>query len=128
MRGRGEEMVHFGKSCVKTDSPEKTHRGNTPSKVELPHARESPRHQVVAVDSTVRLKDLDSGVEATFVLTRQGSLRVPQNGLSVSFPLGRAVLGKRVGDTFVYRSSGGPVRIEIRALCGERELDLPTGP
>ena len=121
-------MVHLSKACVKTVSGEKMRHGNTPPMTEPAFRREAPRHQIVDVDSTVRLKNLDSGIEATFVLTRPGSLRVPQNGLSVSFPLGRAILGKRVGETCVYRSAGGPVRIEIRALYGERELGLPDAP
>ncbi len=109
-------MAHFGKTCVKTMSAEELNRGGSRLMTMQRRDQESPKHQIVDVDSTVRLKNLDSGVEATFVLTRPEGLRVPQNGLSIRLPLGRALLGKRVGDTFVYRSAGGPVRIEIRAL------------
>ncbi len=121
-------MTRFSKPCVKTVSLAKIHGERTSPIVVSAHEGGYSGDQVATVDSTIRLRNLDSGADETFVLTQPSSHQAPPNGLSISFPLGRAVLGKRVGDTFDYRSAGGPARIKIEALWGERAVRLPVGP
>lgn len=121
-------MTRFSKICLRTVSLARIHGEHTSPMAVSADEGGCSGDPVATVDSTIRLRNLETGAEETFVLTQPGSRRTPTNGLSVSFPLGRAALGKRVGDTFVYRSAGGPARIKIEALCGESEICLPVSP
>jgi transcription elongation GreA/GreB family factor len=109
-------MARCGNTCAAVTPAARLHGERTLSIAGQTDGGKSPKRQTAGEGSTVRLRNLESGIEATYVLIRPESACAPQNGLSVRFPLGRALLGKRVGETFVYRSAGGPARIQIKAL------------
>ena len=69
-----------------------------------------------AFGSLVTVEDLDSGDEVTYelVVPEEGD---PANGkVSVSSPIGRALMGKEVGDEVTVKAPGGDRVFEVRAL------------
>ena len=65
------------------------------------------KNQIVSMDSTVRLKDLDFNREHIYTLVwpLQGNLK--EHKVSVLAPIGRGMLGHRVGDVFDVKAPWG---------------------
>jgi len=84
---------------------------------ELRRARVVPRSQlppdVVTMDSTVRLRDLQTGEEETYTLVYPREADIGENKLSVLAPVGTALLGYRVGDVVEWPVPAGVARIRI---------------
>ena len=71
---------------------------------------------VVAVGSTVLLVDLESGARDRYALVLPNRADATRGLISVSAPLGTAVLGARVGDIVEWRMPGGLRRMRIEAV------------
>jgi regulator of nucleoside diphosphate kinase len=80
---------------------------------------------IVAVDTTVLLLDLESGARAHYTLVLPRDADAARGLISVVAPLGTAVLGARVGDVVEWRMPGGlrRMRIESVARTGPPEDD-----
>jgi regulator of nucleoside diphosphate kinase len=75
---------------------------------------------VVTMDSTLRVRDLDSSEVLTFTLSWP-AMASPSNGrINVLAPLGMALLGCRGGETVEWPVPGG-----TRRLCVEKVLSQP---
>jgi transcription elongation factor GreA len=68
---------------------------------------------VVRFGSTVVLEDLDTGDEVTYRLVGEDEADVSRGLLSVSSPVGRALIGKRVED-----------QVEVSVPKGKREYEV----
>jgi regulator of nucleoside diphosphate kinase len=79
---------------------------------------------VVAIDSTVILLDLESGAHDQYALVLPAKADASRGLISVIAPLGTAVLGARVGDVVEWPMPGGLRRMRIEAVG---RVDLPTG-
>lgn len=75
-----------------------------------------PTDDVVDLGEVVRLRDLDTGARVTYTLV--GSLEAdPAAGrVSVESPLGRALIGKRKGETAVVDAPKGLLRFRILGI------------
>jgi len=62
---------------------------------------------------TVALENLGSGEEVTYQLVGADESDVKEGRISVSSPLGKAMIGKQVGDEVVVRAPAGERRFEI---------------
>lgn len=62
---------------------------------------------------TVALENLGSGEEVTYQLVGADESDVKEGRISVSSPLGRAMIGKQIGDEIVVRAPAGERRFEI---------------
>lgn len=84
---------------------------------------EAPR-EAVTMNSTVRLRDLDTGEVETYTLVYPSKANIAQNRLSVLAPVGTAILGYCVGDVVNWETPGGTRRLRIEEVtCGaEREM------
>ena len=71
---------------------------------------------VVAMDSTVILLDLESGTHDHYTLVLPSKADASKSLISVIAPLGTAVLGARVGDVMEWRMPGGLRRMRIEAV------------
>lgn len=71
---------------------------------------------LVTINSALRLRNLDCGAEATYVLVDPSEAGHVENGLSILFPLGLAVLGRRAGEIFLYRGLSGPTRVKVEQV------------
>jgi len=68
---------------------------------------------LVTINSVLRLRNLDCGAEATYILVDPSEADNVDNGLSILFPLGLAVLGRRAGETFLYCGLSGVTRVKV---------------
>jgi transcription elongation factor GreA len=71
---------------------------------------------VVRFGTTVVLEDLDSGEEVTYRLVGEDEADVAKGLLSVSSPVGRALIGKRVSDEVHVAVPRGKREYEVRQI------------
>ena len=67
----------------------------------------------VSFGAKVKVKDLDMEDEETFVLVGPGEEDYSQNKILTSSPIGKGLLGKKVGDKAEIQVPMGVVRFEI---------------
>ena len=77
-------------------------------------------HDVVTMNSEVRMKDLDSGEIRVYRLIFPTQTRT-ENSISVLAPIGTAMLGYRVGNVFEWRVPKGKRRLEILEVIYQPE-------
>lgn len=70
----------------------------------------------VRFGTTVILEDLQSGDEVTYTLVSEYEADVSQGRLSVTSPVGRALIGKGVEDEVAIRVPSGTKEYEIREI------------
>ncbi len=86
-------------------------------------------HDRVAFGSVVKVRDLESGDELSYELVLPDEGDVATGTLSVSSPIGRALIGKTVGDEVSVQTPGGAREFEITDLvtlhdrADENEVD-----
>jgi regulator of nucleoside diphosphate kinase len=71
---------------------------------------------VVTMNSTVRLRDLDTGEEETYTLVYPTEANINENRISVLAPVGTAIIGYRVGDVIKWPVPGGLVRLRVEEI------------
>lgn len=76
---------------------------------------------VVTMNSTVCLTDLESGEEMTYTLVFPKEADIRQGRLSVLAPIGTAMLGHRVGDTFEWQVPDGTRRLKVEKILYQPE-------
>jgi len=76
---------------------------------------------LVTMNSRVRLEDLDTGEEMVYTLVFPENADLAENKISILAPIGTAMLGYRVGDTFEWKVPGGISRIKIKELLYQPE-------
>ena len=67
----------------------------------------------VIFGTTVELEDLDSGEEVRYRLVGPFEADLAQGTISVTSPIGRALIGKEPGDDVKVRTPGGTKNLEI---------------
>ena len=91
---------------------------------ELRRARVVPRSQiprdVVTMNSTVRLRDLETREEETYTLVYPHEADIGENKLSVLAPVGTALLGYRAGDVVEWPVPAGVSRFRIEGVSQPR--------
>lgn len=87
---------------------------------ELRRARVVPRAQmpedVVTMNSSVRVRDLETGEEDTFTLVYPHEADIETNKLSVLAPVGTALLGYRTGDVVEWPVPAGVARFRVEEV------------
>jgi regulator of nucleoside diphosphate kinase len=83
-------------------------------------SREIPPN-VVTMNSTVRILDLDSGERFTYTLVYPEEADIDNNRLSILAAVGTALLGYREGDTIEWPVPAGVRRMKIEALLYQPE-------
>ena len=71
---------------------------------------------VVTMNSTVEVRDLDAGETESLILAYPEDADISLKRMSVLAPLGRALLGRRVGEVVEVTVPAGPRRIRIEGL------------
>lgn len=67
----------------------------------------------VLVHSVVKLKNPTNGMEMTYKLVAQSEADLKAGRISVDSPIGKGLLGKKVGDTAEIQVPNGSVKFEI---------------
>ena len=83
-------------------------------------ARDIPP-DVVTMNTRLRLRDLDSGVDVVFTLVFPSDADAEQGKISVLAPLGTAVLGFRRGDAFEWTMPGRVRRLQVEEVLYQPE-------
>jgi regulator of nucleoside diphosphate kinase len=87
---------------------------------EVRRARVVPRSQlppdVVTMNSTVRLRDLETGEDETYTLVYPHEADIGEDKLSVLAPIGTALLGYRAGDVVEWPVPAGLSRFRIEEV------------
>lgn len=78
---------------------------------------------VVTMNSRVSVVDLDTDEEMVFTLVFHRDADISQSKISVLAPIGTAVLGYRVGDTFSWVVPDGTRRLKIREVLYQPEAE-----
>jgi transcription elongation factor GreA len=73
-------------------------------------------HDRVGLGSTVQVLDLDKDEEMSYRLVASEESDVTKGLISTSSPIGRGLLGKKVGDEVIITSPGGTRTLEILKL------------
>ena len=74
-----------------------------------------PRDKV-GLGSTVLVLDIDKGEETTFKLVTTEEADVSKGRISTTSPIGRGLMGRKVGDTTKIQIPGGTRELEILQL------------
>jgi regulator of nucleoside diphosphate kinase len=80
-------------------------------------------HDVITMNSTVCLEDLESGEEIVYTLVLPPEADIDQHKISVLAPIGTAMLGYRVGDTLEWQVPGGISRLKVKAILYQPEAN-----
>ncbi len=67
----------------------------------------------VVFGATVELEDLDSEAEYRYQIVGEDEADIKESKISVSSPIARALIGKRVGDVVTVKAPGGDRDYEI---------------
>lgn len=70
----------------------------------------------VAVNLSVRVRDLDAGTSHDYTLVWPSHANAAQRRISVLAPMGTALLGARAGDMVEWQMPGGLVRLLIEEV------------
>ena len=76
---------------------------------------------VVTMNSRVRLVDLDTHEEMVYTLVFPQQADITQSRISVLAPIGTAMLGYRVGDTFAWQVPDGVRRLQVKQVLYQPE-------
>ncbi len=78
-------------------------------------------HDVVTMNSQVRIEDLDTGRENVYKLVVPSEASIPENELSILAPIGTALLGSRAGGTVDWRVPAGRRTMRIKEVLYQPE-------
>ena len=76
---------------------------------------------VVTMNSRVRLVDLDTNEEMVYTLVFPDDADMAKSKISVLAPIGTAMLGYRVGDTFEWQVPDGARRLQVKKVLYQPE-------
>jgi len=68
---------------------------------------------IITVGSTVRAVFGKGGSEATLHIVQSGEADPSKDRISVDSPIGKAIMGKRAGDTVTYNAPGGGITVRV---------------
>ena len=78
-------------------------------------------NDVITMNSTFKLKDLDSGEEMIYTLVFPEDADIYKNKISIYAPMGIALIGYRVGDIIKWQVPGGILRIKVLEIIYQPE-------
>lgn len=76
---------------------------------------------VITMNSTICLLDLDSNEEATYSLVFPEEADISAGKISILAPIGTALLGYRVGDVIEWDVPAGKRRLQVQAILYQPE-------
>jgi len=78
-------------------------------------------NDVITMNSTARLTDLDSGEELCYTLVFPAEADISRSKISVLAPIGTAMLGYRVGDIIEWEVPAGIRRLRVEEILYQPE-------
>ena len=90
------------------------------SRGEVVEPKDIPK-DVITMNSTVHLEDLDSGEEIIYTLVFPGISNISENKISILAPIGTALIGYRVGDIIEWEVPAGLRRLKVEEILYQPE-------
>jgi regulator of nucleoside diphosphate kinase len=118
--GRLKEMLHVGMSSGGRDRESLEILQREVDRAHIVEPTAVP-HDVVTMNSRVRLKDLETNAEMTYTVVFPSEADLEQGKISVLAPIGTAILGFRVGDTVAWQVPGGMRNLRIEEIMYQPE-------
>ncbi len=78
---------------------------------------------VITMNSTVRLRDLDTGEVETYTLVYPNEANIANSKLSILAPIGTAILGNHVGDVVRWRVPSGSRQLQVEEILFQPERE-----
>ena len=91
-------------------------------RAEIVRPEDVPKN-VVTMNSTVALRDLDTKEKEAYTLVFPDSADIANDRLSVLAPVGTAILGERVGDVVRWRVPQGLRRLKVEHVLYQPERE-----
>lgn len=82
---------------------------------------EAVPNDVITMNSTVQLRDVDSEEEMTLTLVYPGEADMSQNKISILAPVGTALIGYKAGDSITWEVPGGRVLLQVEKILYQPE-------
>ena len=112
-----KEARSFGDLSENSEYDEaKTEQGKLYSKIAEMKVLIEKAEDVVALSSHVRLLDLEENEEVDYHIVGSQEANPMQGRISDESPIGRAILGRRVGETVTVEAPAGSVQMKILAV------------
>ena len=89
-------------------------------RAEIVASQEIPS-DVITMNSTVTLSDLDTGEEDTYTLVYPENADTTQGKVSILAPIGTAMLGYQVDDVFEWEVPAGKRRLKVEKILFQPE-------
>jgi regulator of nucleoside diphosphate kinase len=90
------------------------------NRAEIVSPQEVPE-DVITMNSTVCLVDLDTGEEEIYTLVFPDDAEIKQGKISIFAPIGTAMLGYEVGDVFEWEVPAGKRRLRVEKILYQPE-------
>ncbi len=84
-------------------------------------APESMPPDVITMNSTVRLKDLDDDESMVYTLVFPSNADISKNRISILAPIGTALIGYRKGDIIEWKVPEGTARLKVEEIVYQPE-------
>lgn len=78
-------------------------------------------HDVVTMNSQVRIEDVDTGLENIYTLVFPSDASIPEKKISILAPIGTALLGCRAGATVDWTVPAGRRTVRIKEVLYQPE-------
>ena len=78
-------------------------------------------HDVVTMNSQVRIEDVDTGLENVYTLVFPSDAGIQEKRLSILAPIGTALLGARAGETVEWAVPAGARTVRIKEVVYQPE-------
>ena len=78
--------------------------------------------EVVVFGVTVALLNMETQEEKRYTLVGQDEADLKNGSISVQSPIGRALIGHRVGDIVEVHRPAGMIEYEIQSICFEEQF------
>ncbi|HZP03048.1 MAG TPA: nucleoside diphosphate kinase regulator [Terriglobia bacterium] len=130
-RTRLEELLGYARGLAPRDRRYLESLEEELDRAEVVAANEIPP-DVVTMNSRVRVRDLDSGMERVYTIVFPRDADPAHNRISILAPIGTALLGYRVGDVIEWEVPAGTRRLRVEEVlyqpeaAGERLEPSPT--
>ncbi len=71
------------------------------------------QHDKVQILSTVKLKNVKTGIEMTYTIVSETEANIRAGKISVSTPIAQGLLGKKVGEVATIKVPAGIIELEV---------------
>lgn len=119
---RLKELLQVGLSFAERDRESLERLQEELDRAHIVEPRAIP-HDVVTMNSRVRLKDLETNEEKAYTLVFPSEADLSQQKISVLAPIGTAILGYRIGDSVEWRVPAGVKKVCIDEILFQPEAE-----